>query len=80
MGRSIKVTKEGAASEHLSAGGRNLVRDANVNILSSLRTAVASTENLNHLYGDYSAIVNGDPGCIFPAGVTQFVILHITKL
>ena len=74
------MAEEGAARKHLIGRSGKLVRDANVNILSSLRTAVASTENLNHLYGDYSAIVNGDPGCIFPAGVTQFVILHITKL
>ena len=74
------MTKEGAARKSLVAGGWKLVRDEDINISSSLCTAVASVENLNRLHGDCSAIVNANPGRRFPFGVTQFVNLHIATL
>ena len=74
------MTKEGAARKHLAARGWKFVRDESINILSSPCTAVASIENLNPLYGDCSSVVNGNPGGMFPFGVTQFINLHIATL
>ena len=61
-GRSSKMTKEGAAREHLASRGRKLIRDADIDISSSFPTAIMSVEYLNPLNGDRSAVVNGNPG------------------
>ena len=60
--RSSKTAKVVAAREHLAARSWELVRDADFNISSSLPTAIASVEYLNPLNGDWSAVVNGNPG------------------
>ena len=62
-GRSSKMAKEGAARKHLIARSWKLVRNADVNILSSLSTAVYSVEYVNPFNADSCAVVNGDPGC-----------------
>ena len=61
--RSSKTAKEIAARKHLAARSwEKFFRDANFNISSSLPTAIASVEYLNPLNGDWSAVVNGNPG------------------
>lgn len=60
--RSSKMPEEGATREHLAGRGRKLVRNADIDISSSLPTAVNSVEYLNPLNGDWSFVVNGKPG------------------
>ena len=62
-GRSSKTAKKGAARKHLSARSWKFIRNADINILSSISTASTSVENLHPLDGDCSAVVNGNPGC-----------------
>ena len=61
--RSSKMAKEGAAREHLDSRGRKLIRDADIDILSSRPTAINSVEYFNSLNADHSSVVNGNPGC-----------------
>ena len=72
-GRSSKMAKEGAARKHLIARSWKLVRNADVNISSSISTAVSSVDYLNPFDNDSSAIVNGDPGCS-----VVFCVAHCT--
>ena len=61
--RSNKTAKKGAARKHLPARSWKFIRDADINILSSISTASTSVENLHPFDGDCSAVVNGNPGC-----------------
>ena len=56
------MAKEGAAREHLGFRSRKLIRDADIDILSSRPTAIMSVEYLNPLNRNRSAVVNGNPG------------------
>ena len=57
------MAKEGAAREHLDSRGRKLIRDADIDILSSGPIAIMSVEYFNPLNADRSSVVNGNPGC-----------------
>ena len=61
--RSSKMAKEVTARKHLIARSWKLVRNADVNISSSISTAVSSVDYLNPFDNDSCAVVNGDPGC-----------------
>ena len=69
--RSSKMAKEGSAREHLACRGRKLIRDADIDISSSVPTAILSVENLNPVDGDWGAVVNGKPGCSVVACVAD---------
>ena len=56
------MAKEGSTRKHLAVRSRKLIRDADINILSSRPTAIMSVEYLNPLNGDQSFVVNGNPG------------------
>ena len=73
-GRSSKMAKEGAARKHLIARSWKLVRNADVNISSSISTAVYSVEYLNPFNNDSCAVVNGDPGCSFSVCVADSTV------
>ena len=64
-GRSRKVAKEVTSRKHVNARSWKLIRNADVNISSSIPAALTSVEDLNPLDGDRSAVVDGNPGCRF---------------
>ena len=59
------MAKEVTARKHLIARGWKLIRNADINISSSISTAVSSVDYLNPFDNDSCAVVNGDPGCRF---------------
>ena len=69
--RSSKMAKEVTARKHLAARSWKLVRNADVDISSSLSTAVCSVEYLNPFNHDSCAVVYGDPGCSFVVCVAE---------
>ena len=59
------MSEAGATRKHLATRRWKLVRNADINIFSSVSTAVDSVENLYSLDSDCFAIVDGNPGCRF---------------
>ena len=64
-GRSSKMAKQGAARKHLTARSWKFIRNADVNISSSISIRAISVEYLNPFNNDSCAVVNGDPGFSF---------------
>ena len=60
--RSSKVAKERTSREHLAGRGREVVCDADINVVSPPSTATISVEDLHPFDCDRSAVVNGKPG------------------
>ena len=82
--KSRKMSKECATRKHLAARSWKLVRNADINIFSSVSTAVDSVENLYSLDSDCFAIVDGNPWCTFIVCVACLIMLqgysvHCTK-
>ena len=59
------MAKEGTSRKHVNSRSWKLIRNADVNISSSIPAALTSVEDLNPLDGDRSAVVDGNPGCRF---------------
>ena len=60
--RSSKMAKDRAARKHLIARNGKLVRNVNVNFLSSRPTATFPIDKLDPFNDDFFAVVNCDPG------------------
>ena len=65
-GRSRVMAEQGAARKHPTARSWKIIRNADINISSSLPTASVSGEDLNPLDGDSGAVVDSKPWCRFP--------------
>ena len=60
-GRSSKMTEQGSAGIHLVARTRKLIRNADIDITSSIPTATETIENLNGFNNDSCAVIDGNP-------------------
>ena len=73
------MSEEGATRKHLATRRWKLVRNADINIFSSVSTAVDSVENLYSLDSDCFAIVDGNPWCTFIVCVAHVYSMSIIR-
>ena len=71
-GGSSKVTKKVSAREHLPPRSWKIVWNAHINISGSAPSG-APVEYLNPLNSDWSAVVDGNPGCGVPVCVAECI-------
>ena len=71
------MAKEGAARKHLFGRSWKLIRNADVNILSSKSIAIEPIEKLNPFNKDHCAVVNSDPGCSIVQNVVSVAVYKI---